>query len=375
MSYRSVRSDGPTSDKVPDIGYSDMSKSYLEAGDGVDEPVRVGLNGFGRIGRNVFRAVLEDPRIELVGINDVMEGAEMRYLASYDSVMGRLDGVEYDADARELSIGDTAVPILDEQDPADLPWDDLDVDVALECTGVFRTKSDAERHVEAGADVAVISAPPKGDEPVKQLVYGVNHEDEYEGESVVSNASCTTNSVTPVAKVLDEEFGIASGTLTTVHAYTGSQNLVDGPKAKTRRGRAAAENIVPTSTGAAQAATEILPRLKGKLDGMAMRVPVPNGSLTELVVDLESSPSADEINEAFRDAADAGPLAGVLGYTDDEVVSRDIIGLPFSSYVDLRSTNVVGDDDEGVAKILTWYDNEYGFSNRMLDVAADVDGY
>jgi glyceraldehyde 3-phosphate dehydrogenase len=352
-----------------------MSKSYLDAGDDVDDPVRVGLNGFGRIGRNVFRAVLEDPRIELAGINDVMDGEEMRYLASYDSVMGRLDGVSYDAEARELAIGDTAVPVLDEQDPADLPWDDLGVDVALECTGVFRTNSDAQRHVEAGADVAVISAPPKGDEPVKQLVYGVNHEAEYEGESVVSNASCTTNSVTPVAKVLDEEFGIASGTLTTVHAYTGSQNLVDGPKAKTRRGRAAAENIVPTSTGAAQAATEILPQLRGKLDGMAMRVPVPNGSLTELVVDLEKSPSADEINDAFRGAADSGPLAGVLGYTDDEVVSRDIIGLPFSSYVDLRSTNVVGEDDDGVVKILTWYDNEYGFSNRLLDVAAYVDGY
>ena len=348
-----------------------MSKSHLAAGADVDDPIRVGLNGFGRIGRNVFRATLSDPRIELVGVNDVMDGEEMRYLAAYDTVMGRLDGVAYDADARELSVGGTAAPVLDEQDPADLPWDDLDVDVALECTGVFRTKADAERHVEAGADVTVISAPPKGEEPVKQLVYGVNH-DEYAGESVVSNASCTTNSVTPVATVLDEEFGIDSGTLTTVHAYTGSQNLVDGPKAKTRRGRAAAENIVPTSTGAAQAATEILPQLEGKLDGMAMRVPVPNGSLTELVVDLEASPSAAAINDAFRAAADSGPLAGVLGYTDDEVVSSDIGGLPFSSYVDLRSTNVVGDDG-GIAKVLTWYDNEYGFSNRLLDVAAYVD--
>ncbi|ESP87620.1 glyceraldehyde-3-phosphate dehydrogenase [Candidatus Halobonum tyrrellensis G22] len=332
----------------------------------------MGLNGFGRIGRNLFRAVLEDPRVELVGINDVMDAEEMRYLASYDTVMGRLDGVEYDADAGELAVGGTSVPLLDVQDPADLPWDEYDVDVALECTGVFRTRADAERHVEAGADTVVISAPPKGDEPVKQLVYGVNH-DEYDGETVVSNASCTTNSVTPVAKVLDEEFGIEHGLLTTVHAYTGSQNLVDGPKAKTRRGRAAAENIVPTSTGAAQAATRILPQLEGKLDGMAMRVPVPNGSITELVVDLESSPDAEAINDAFRAAADDGPLAGVLGYTDDEVVSSDIVGLPFSSYVDLNSTNTVGDD--GLAKILTWYDNEYGFSCRMLDMAAFVDGY
>lgn len=345
-----------------------MSKSYLAAGD-VDESdvVRVGLNGFGRIGRNVFRAVLDDPRIELVGINDVMEFDDMEYLAKYDSVHRRLDEVELDDG--ELVVGDSSVALFNVQDPADLPWDELDVDVVLECTGVFRTKDDASQHLEGGANTVIISAPPKGEDPVTQLVYGVNHE-EYEGEDVVSNASCTTNSVTPVAKVLDETFGIDSGTLTTVHAYTGSQNLVDGPKAKRRRGRAAAENIVPTSTGAAQAATEILPQLEGKLDGMAIRVPVPNGSITELVVDLESNPSAEEINDAFRDAADSGPLKGVLGYTDDEVVSRDITGLPFSSYVDLNSTNVVGED--GIAKVLTWYDNEFGFSNRMLDMAVHV---
>ncbi|QLG63655.1 type I glyceraldehyde-3-phosphate dehydrogenase [Halorarum salinum] len=346
-----------------------MSKSNLAADADVADPVRVGLNGFGRIGRNVFRAVRSDPRIELVGVNDVMDGEEMRYLASYDSVMGRLDGLSYDDASGELVLGDTAVPVLDEQDPGELPWDELDADVVLECTGVFRTHEDAARHVEAGADVVVVSAPPKGETPVKQLVYGVNH-GEYDGESVVSNASCTTNSVTPVAKVLDDEFGLAHGMLTTVHAYTGSQNLVDGPKGKTRRGRAAAENIVPTSTGAAKATTEILPGLEGKLDGMAMRVPVPNGSVTDFVVDLEGSPGAEEINDAFRAAADDGPLAGVLGYTDDEVVSRDILGLPFSSYVDLNSTNVVGED--GLAKVLAWYDNEYGFSNRLLDVAAHV---
>jgi glyceraldehyde 3-phosphate dehydrogenase len=255
------------------------------------------------------------------------------------------------------------------QDPADLPWDELDVDVALECTGVFRTREDASAHLEGGADTVVISAPPKGEEPVKQLVYGVNH-DEYEGDDIVSNASCTTNSITPVAKVLDDEFGIDAGTLTTVHAYTGSQALIDGPKAKTRRGRAAAENIVPTSTGAAGAAQEVLPQLKGKIDGMAMRVPVPNGSLTEFVVSLDETVTAEAVNAAFRDAADSGPLAGVLGYTDDEVVSSDIVGLPFSSYVDLESTNVIADGK--LLKILTWYDNEYGFSNRMLDMAAYV---
>ncbi|ELY24707.1 glyceraldehyde-3-phosphate dehydrogenase [Halogeometricum borinquense DSM 11551] len=341
-------------------------KSYLAAGEkvGDDDVVRVGLNGFGRIGRNVFRAVMENPKVELVGINDVMDFEDMAYLAKYDTVMGRQDEVSLDGD--ELVAGDTSVPLFNIQSPAELPWDELNVDVALECTGIFRTKQDASAHLDAGAHKVLISAPPKGEEPVKQIVYGVNH-DEYDGEDVVSNASCTTNSVTPVAKVLDEEFGIESGLLTTVHAYTGSQNLIDGPKAKKRRGRAAAENIVPTSTGAAQAATEILPQLDGKLDGMAMRVPVPNGSITELVVSLDETPSVEELNDAFRDAADSGPLAGVLGYTDDEVVSSDIVGLPFSSTVDLQSTNMV--NDGGLYKILTWYDNEYGFSNRMLDMA------
>ncbi|MFA1610233.1 type I glyceraldehyde-3-phosphate dehydrogenase [Halobellus rubicundus] len=342
-----------------------MSEKYeTDAAADADETVRVALNGFGRIGRNVLRAVRADPRIELVGINDVMDFEDMAYLAKYDTVMGRLDAIDRDGDT--LLVGDSSVPLFNVQNPTELPWDDLDVDVALECTGIFRTHEDASAHLEAGADKVIISAPPKGETPVKQLVYGVNH-DIYDGEDVVSNASCTTNSVSPVAKVLDEEFGIESGLLTTVHAYTGSQNLVDGPMAKTRRGRAAAENIVPTSTGAAQATTEILPQLEGKLDGMAIRVPVPNGSITELVVDLDAAPTVEEINDAFRDAADSGPLAGVLGYTDDEVVSSDILGLPFSSTVDLKSTNEV--NGGGLYKILTWYDNEYGFSNRMLDVA------
>ena len=346
-----------------------MSKSYLSAGEDVsdDEVVRVGLNGFGRIGRNVFRAVLENPRIELAGINDVMDFDDMGYLAKYDTVMGRLDGVERDGDA--LTVGGTEVPLFNVQDPADLPWDELDVDVALECTGIFRTRDDASAHLDGGADTVIISAPPKGEKPVKQLVYGVNH-DEYEGDDVVSNASCTTNSITPVAKVLDDEFGIEAGTLTTVHAYTGSQTLIDGPKAKKRRGRAAAENIVPTTTGAAGAAQEVLPQLEGKIDGMAIRVPVPTGSITEFVVSLDASVTATDVNDAFRAAADDGPLAGVLGYTDDEVVSSDVTGLPFSSYVDLQSTNVIADGD--LLKILTWYDNEYGFSNRMLDMAAYV---
>ena len=327
------------------------------------DTVRVGLNGFGRIGRNVFRAALDNDAVEVVGINDVMEDEELEYLAKYDSVMGRLDGASLDDGTLTVEGTDFEAGVFHETDPTQLPWEELDVDVAFEATGIFRSHEDASQHLDAGADKVVISAPPKGDTPVKQLVYGVNH-DEYDGEDVVSNASCTTNSITPVAKVLDEEFGIEAGQLTTVHAYTGSQNLMDGPNGKPRRRRAAAENIIPTSTGAAQATTEVLPQLEGKLDGMAIRVPVPNGSITEFVVDLDEDVTEGDVNAAFEEAA-AGELEGVLGVTDDDVVSSDITGDPYSSQVDLQSTNVVS----GMTKILTWYDNEYGFSNRMLDVA------
>jgi len=329
----------------------------------MSEPVRVGLNGFGRIGRNVFRASLANDNVEVVGINDVMDDSEIDYFAQYDTVMGELEGASVDDGVLTVEGTDFEAGIFHETDPTQLPWDDLDVDVAFEATGIFRTKEDASQHLDAGADKVLISAPPKGDEPVKQLVYGVNH-DEYDGEDVVSNASCTTNSITPVAKVLDEEFGINVGQLTTVHAYTGSQNLMDGPNGKPRRRRAAAENIIPTSTGAAQAATEVLPELEGKLDGMAIRVPVPNGSITEFVVDLDDDVTESDVNAAFEEAA-AGELEGVLGVTSDDVVSSDILGDPYSTQVDLPSTNVVN----GQTKILTWYDNEYGFSCRMLDVA------
>jgi glyceraldehyde 3-phosphate dehydrogenase len=334
--------------------------------DGGTAPIRVGLNGFGRIGRNVLRASLTDHRVEIVGINDVMDEEEMRYLLAYDTVHGTTPDVSIDNG--DLRVGDASIPLLDTKDPADLPWAELNVDVAFECTGLFRTYEDASVHLDAGAEKVVISAPPKGGKDVLQIVYGVNH-DAYDGEDVVSNASCTTNSVAPVAKVLNEEFGIETGLLTTVHAYTGSQNLVDGPNSKPRRRRAAAENIVPTSTGAAQATTEVLPELEGKLDGMAMRVPVPNGSITELVVDLTGDPDAGTINDAVRAAAD-DELAGVLGYTDEELVSSDIVGLPVSSLVDLQSTNTINGGE--LAKVLTWYDNEFGFANRMLDTGAYV---
>ena len=329
----------------------------------MSDPVRIGLNGFGRIGRNVMRASLENDNVEIVGINDVMDDEEIDYFAQYDTVMGELPGASVDDGVLTVDGTDFEAGVFHETDPTQLPWDDLDVDVAFECTGIFRTFDDASQHIEAGADKVVISAPPKGEKEVKQIVYGVN-QDEYDGEDVVSNASCTTNSITPVAKVLDDEFGIESGQLTTVHAYTGSQNLIDGPNSKPRRRRAAAENIIPTSTGAAQAATEVLPQLEGKLDGMAIRVPVPNGSITELVVDLEEDVTEEDVNAAFEEAA-AGEMEGSLGVTSDPVVSSDIVGDPYSSQVDLESTNIVN----GLTKILTWYDNEYGFSCRMLDVA------
>ncbi|MFC7249360.1 type I glyceraldehyde-3-phosphate dehydrogenase [Halomicroarcula sp. GCM10025324] len=329
----------------------------------MSDPVRVGLNGFGRIGRNVFRASLENDDVELVGINDVIDDEEMDYFAKYDTVMGKLEGASVEDGVLTVEGTDFEAGVFHETDPTQLPWDDLDVDVALEATGIFRTYEDASQHLEAGADKVLISAPPKGEKAVKQIVYGVN-QDEYDGEDVVSNASCTTNSITPVAKVLDDEFGIEAGQLTTVHAYTGSQNLIDGPNGKPRRRRAAAENIIPTSTGAAQATTEVLPELDGKLDGMAIRVPVPNGSITEFVVDLQDDVTEEDVNAAFQDAA-AGELEGVLGVTNEHVVSSDILGDPYSTQVDLQSTNVVN----GMTKILTWYDNEYGFSCRMLDVA------
>ena len=329
----------------------------------MSDPVRIGLNGFGRIGRNVMRASLENDDVEIVGINDVMDDDEIDYFAKYDTIMGELPGASVDDGVLTVDGTDIAAGVFHETDPTQLPWDDLDVDVAFECTGIFRTYDDAGQHIEAGADKVLISAPPKGEKEVKQIVYGVN-QDEYDGEDVVSNASCTTNSITPVAKVLDDAFGIESGQLTTVHAYTGSQNLIDGPNSKPRRRRAAAENIIPTSTGAAQATTEVLPQLEGKLDGMAIRVPVPNGSITELVVDLDEDVTEDDVNAAFEDAA-TGELEGVLGVTNDELVSSDILGDPYSTQVDLGQTNIVN----GLTKILTWYDNEYGFSCRMLDVA------
>ncbi|THE64305.1 type I glyceraldehyde-3-phosphate dehydrogenase [Salinadaptatus halalkaliphilus] len=326
------------------------------------ETIRIGLNGFGRVGRSILRASIAEDAVDVVAVNDVMDDDDMEYLFRYDTVHGRVPEVSRDGNV--LSVDGHEVELFSEHDPTELPWDDLEIDVAFEATGLFRTYDEAAQHLEAGADKVIISAPPKGEKDVPMFVYGVNHES-YDGEDVISNASCTTNSVAPVLQVLDEEFGIVSGVLMTVHAYTGSQGLVDGPMEKRRRGRAAAENIVPTTTGAANSTIEILPDLEGKLDGMAMRVPVPNGSITDITVNVEADITRDELLAAIRRAADSGH-AGVLGYTDDEIVSSDIIGLPFASYVDLESAMVVAND---IVKVLAWYDNEYGFSTQMVDLA------
>lgn len=323
--------------------------------------MNIAINGFGRIGRCVFRAAQDRDDITIAAINDLSDIDDLRYLLAYDSVHGQQHGVETDGNA--LLIDDTRIPVYSQEQPEDIPWTSHDIDVALESTGVFRDLDGASGHLDAGADKALISAPAKS-EDIPQLVYGVNH-DVYDGEWIVSNASCTTNCVAPMVKVLQDRFGIASGTLTTVHAYTRSQELIDGPSGKRRRGRAAAENIVPTSTGAAQAVTEVIPELEGRLDGMAMRVPTPNGSVTDLVVDLEDNVSADTVNSAFQNTA-ANELDGVLGYTDEELVSRDIVGRPESCIIDGQSTMHVKD---GLVKVLGWYDNEYGFAHRMLDTA------
>ncbi len=326
--------------------------------------MRVAINGFGRIGRCMFRAAADRDDIDIVAINDLADPDDLHYLLKYDSVHGSYDRGSLEDGA--LVFDDTSIPLYQEQDPSQLPWDAHGVDVALESTGVFRKRSGAAQHLDAGAEHVLISAPATSDD-VPQIVYGVNHET-YSGERVVSNASCTTNCLAPMAKVLHDRFGINTGLLTTVHAYTGSQKLIDGPLGKRRRGRSAAENIVPTTTGAANAVTSVIPELDGRLDGMAMRVPTPNGSVADLVVDLAQDVSVSDVNSAFKDAA-TNEMDGVLRYAEDALVSRDIIGDPHSCIIDGPSTMQV---ENGLVKALGWYDNEYGFACRMLDTARYV---
>ena len=325
---------------------------------------RVAINGFGRIGRAVLRIILERPDspIDVVAINDLADDAVLAYLLRRDSVMGTLDR-RVAVGEGSMTVGGHHIRMLRQPRPADLPWRDLGVDVVVESTGVFRTRGLLEQHIEAGAGRVLLTVPAK-DEIDRTVVLGVNDADLEPSDRIVSNASCTTNCLAPVAKVLHDNFGIAQGVMTTVHAYTNDQRLADVPHKDLRRSRAATENIIPTSTGAAKAVGKVLPDLSGKLDGMAMRVPVPDGSLVDLVAELQAPVSAEQINQAMRRAA-RGPMRTVLQFSEEPLVSSDIIGNPHSSVFDARGTEVLGGR---FAKVVAWYDNEWGYSNRVVDL-------
>jgi glyceraldehyde 3-phosphate dehydrogenase len=330
---------------------------------------RVAINGFGRVGRAAFRAAHErGADVEFVAINDLADGAQLAHLLSRDSVYGRFTAnVAYADDV--LRVDGRELPVLHLGDPTLLPWDELAVDVVLECTGRFRTRDAAAGHIEAGASKVVVSAPMK--DPDATVVLGVNFGDVYDPDlhDVISNASCTTNCLAPVAKVLHETVGIRHGLMTTIHAYTADQRLVDLPHKDFRRARAAAINLVPTSTGAAKAIGAVIPDLAGKLHGFAVRVPVPTGSLVDLTIEAEVPTSAEELNAIFCDRSSRGELEGILEYSDEPLVSSDIVGSPYSAVFDAPLTSVV---DGTQVKVIAWYDNEWGYSNRLLELASKV---
>ena len=325
--------------------------------------VKIGINGFGRIGRNFFRAARQKKAdLEIVAVNDITDAKTLAHLLKYDSVFGRFDGdVSHDGDG--LIVDGIPLRVIAERDPANLPWKELGVEIVVESTGLFTDRENAQKHLEAGAQKVVISAPAKGEDIT--IVLGVNEHDYRPAEHhIVSNASCTTNCVVPMAKVLGDAFGIERGFMTTIHAYTNDQNLLDLPHKDLRRARAAAINIVPASTGAAKASSLALPELKGKMDGLAMRVPVPDGSVTDLVCVLKKEASVEEINAAFKKAAEQGPLVGKLAYCEDLIVSSDVVGSAYSCTFDAPSTMAIGN----LVKIIGWYDNEWGYSNRLVEL-------
>jgi glyceraldehyde 3-phosphate dehydrogenase len=324
--------------------------------------VKVGINGFGRIGRVVFRAALKNDNVEVVAVNDLTDANMLAHLLQYDSVHGKLDQ-EVSVDGDYLVVGGKKVKVLAERDPAQLGWGDLGVDVVVESTGRFTKRADAAKHIEAGAKKVIISAPAS-DEDIT-IVMGVN-EDKYDAAShdVISNASCTTNCLAPFAKVLNDKFGIKRGMMTTIHSYTNDQQILDLPHKDYRRARAAAENIIPTTTGAAKAVSLVLPELEGKLNGGAMRVPTPNVSLVDLVAELDKEVTVEEINSALKEASE-GNLKGILGYSEEPLVSGDYNGNPDSSTIDALSTMVM---EGNMVKVISWYDNESGYSNRVVDL-------
>jgi len=327
---------------------------------------RVGINGFGRIGRNFFRAALEQGAdIEIVAVNDLTDTKTLAHLLKYDSILGRFSG-EVSFDEESIIVNGKTIKVLAQRDPKDLPWGDLGVEVVVESTGFFTDGEKAAAHIAAGAKKVVISAPAKNVDGT--FVVGVN-EGDYDGATmnIVSNASCTTNCLAPLAKVLHENFGIVRGIMTTIHSYTGDQRVLDAPHRDLRRARAAALNMIPTKTGAAQAVALVLPELKGKFDGLAVRVPTPTGSLTDLTFQAEKEVSVEAIKAAVKAAAE-GDLKGILKYTEDPIVSTDIVGDPHSSIFDATETKVIGD----LVKVLSWYDNEWGYSNRLVELTALV---
>ncbi|MCB0966781.1 MAG: type I glyceraldehyde-3-phosphate dehydrogenase [Ilumatobacter sp.] len=329
--------------------------------------VRVGINGFGRIGRNFFRAAkASGADIDFVAVNDLGSLDTMAHLLKYDSVMGVLPD-KITATKNGIKVGDDTLTVLSERDPKALPWGDLGVDVVIESTGFFTDRDKAAMHVEAGAPTVIVSAPSSGADLT--VVYGVNHKD-YKPKlhQVISNASCTTNCFVPLVKVLDDAFGVVNGLMTTTHAYTGDQQLVDGPHKDLRRARGAAINIVPTSTGAARATSLVMESMKGKLDGTSFRVPIPTGSITDFTANLRTKASVEDINAAYKAAAARGPLKGVLEYTEDPIVSSDIVHNPHSSIFDAGLTMTMGK----LVKVCSWYDNEWGYSNRLVDLVSYV---
>lgn len=325
--------------------------------------VRIGINGFGRIGRNVFRAALENNDVEVVAVNDLTDANMLAHLLQYDTVHGALSE-KVTTNGDNLIVGGKEIKVLSEKDPAQLGWGDLGVDVVIESTGRFTQREDAKKHIDAGAKKVIISAPAKQEDLT--IVMGVN-EDQYDKDShhVISNASCTTNCLSPAAKVLDEKFGLKRGMMTTIHSYTNDQQILDLPHKDYRRARAAGQNIIPTTTGAAQAVAKVLPHLDGKLSGMAMRVPTMNVSIVDFVAELEKDVTAEEVNEALREAAE-GDLKGVLAYSDEPLVSSDYNGNTNSSIIDGLSTATL---ENNMVKVVTWYDNETGYSNRCVDLA------
>jgi len=324
--------------------------------------IRVGINGFGRIGRNFFRALKEQGAdLDVVAVNDLTDTKTLAHLLKYDSIMGRFPG-EVAAGEGSITVDGKEIKVLAERNPADLPWGDLGVDIVVESTGFFTDATKAKAHLDGGAKKVVISAPAKNEDGT--FVIGVNEKDyDPANHNIISNASCTTNCLAPLAKVLNDSFGIERGIMTTIHAYTGDQRLQDAPHSDLRRARAAALNMIPTKTGAAQAVALVIPELKGKFDGLAVRVPTPTGSLTDLTFEASKDVTVEEIQAAVREAAE-GPLKGILKYTEDPIVSTDIVGDPHSSIFDATETKVIG----RLVKVLSWYDNEWGYSNRLVDL-------